>query len=50
MRRTTKPTSIKRLSMLLAAIMLTFTTAWAQYEDYTLTVIPNYDGAGGSIV
>ena len=49
MRRTTKPTTIKRLSMLLAAIMLTFTTAWAQYEDYTLTVIPNYDGAGGSI-
>ena len=49
MRRTTKPTTIKRLGMLLAAIMLTFTTAWAQYEDYTLTVIPNYDGAGGSI-
>ena len=49
MRRTTKPTTIKRLSMLLAAIMLTFTTAWAQYEDYTLTVIPNYDGAGGGV-
>ena len=49
MRRTTKPTSIKRLGMLLAAIMLTFTTAWAQYEDYTLTVIPNYDGAGGGV-
>ena len=49
MRRTTKPTSIKRLSMLLAAIMLTFTTAWAQYEDYTLTVIPNYDGAGSGV-
>ena len=49
MRRTTKPTTIKRLGMLLAAIMLTFTTAWAQYEDYTLTVIPNYDGAGGGV-
>ena len=49
MRRTTKPTSIKRLGMLLAAIMLTFTTAWAQYEDYTLTVIPNYDGAGSGV-
>ena len=49
MRRTTKPTSIKRLSMLLAAIMLTFTTARAQYEDYMLTVIPNYDGAGSGV-
>ena len=49
MRRTTKPTTIKRLGMLLAAIMLTFTTAWAQYEDYTLTVIPNYDGAGSGV-
>ena len=49
MRRTTKPTSIKRLSMLLAAIMLTFTTAWAQYEDYMLSVQPNYDGAGSGV-
>ena len=49
MRRTTKPTTIKRLSMLLAAIMLTFTTAWAQYEDYMLSVQPNYDGAGSGV-
>ena len=49
MRRTTKPTTIKRLGMLLAAIMLTFTTAWAQYEDYMLSVQPNYDGAGSGV-
>ena len=49
MRRTTKPTTIKRLSMLLAAIMFTFTTAWAQYEDYMLSVQPNYDGAGSGV-